>query len=130
MLMLVDQPFETGRYVLREIGWPANSFHLFVSLFCFLLPKSMKSFEAGGGPVLLMGLWDWTPTHELLSFTILTTEPGPRFGRIHNRVPAIAPSADTVEAFFAGDVGQFVELASRSNDDVLTVDPPEPAAAA
>src|SRR3989337_2775448 len=84
---------------------------------------------AAGGPVLLMGLWDYNWTHELLTFTILTTEPGSRFRRFHNRVPAIAPAADTVDAFLVGDVDRALDLASRSNDDLIAVDPPEPAQA-
>jgi putative SOS response-associated peptidase YedK len=82
---------------------------------------------AAGGPVLLMGLWDYNWTHELLTFTILTTEPGPRFRRFHNRVPAIAPTADAVDAFLVGDVDRALDLASRSNDDLIAIDPPEPA---
>ncbi len=85
---------------------------------------------AGGGPMLLMGLWDFNRTHELLTYTILTTAPGLRFSRFHNRVPAIAPTAEVVEAFFAGDVDQALALAQRSNDELLAVDPPEPAKAA
>lgn len=85
---------------------------------------------AAGGPVLLMGLWDYNRTHDLVTFTIITTEPGPRFRRFHNRVPAIAPTADVVEAFFEGDVDQALEVASRSNDLLLAVDPSEPAQAA
>jgi putative SOS response-associated peptidase YedK len=62
-----------------------------------------------------------------LTFTILTTESGPRFRRFHNRVPAIAPTADAVDAFLVGDVDRALDLASRSNDELIAVDPPEPA---
>ena len=80
-----------------------------------------------GRPVLLMGLWDYNWTHELLTFTILTTVSGPRFRRFHNRVPAIAPTADAVDAFLIGDVDRALDLASRSNDELIAVDPSEPA---
>lgn len=81
---------------------------------------------ASGVPLLLMGLWDWNRTHELLSYSIFTTAPGPQFARFHHRVPAIAPTAEVAEAFFAGDVDQALALAQRSNDELLVVDPPDP----
>lgn len=90
-------------------------------------PKGAKTrhrcFLQAGGPVLLMGLWSYSRPLDLLTFTILTTEPGPRFRELHNRVPAIAPTASVVEAFFAGDVDEALELASRDNDELLSVHP-------
>src|SRR3546814_16999033 len=68
-----------------------------------------------------MGLWDYNWTHELLTFAILTTEPGPRFRRFHNRVPAIAPTADAVDPFLVGAVYRALDLASRSHDVLISV---------
>ncbi len=82
-----------------------------------------------GGPVLLMGLWDYNRMHDLLSFTVLTTEPGDHFRRFHHRVAAVAPDADTIDAYFGGSVDLAVDLARRSNGDQLAVNPPEPLAA-
>ena len=90
-------------------------------------PKGAKirhsCFLQAGGPVLMMGVWAFNRPLDLLTFTILTTAPGPRFRELHNRVPAIASTASVVEAFFAGDVDEALELANRSNDELLEFDP-------
>ncbi|WP_282611123.1 SOS response-associated peptidase [Pelagibius sp. Alg239-R121] len=82
---------------------------------------------AGGGPVMLAGLYDYNKDLELLSFTIITTEPGPRFRAFHHRVPAILPGPGAIEGYLSGPVDEAIAIAGRSTDELLVMDPPEPA---
>lgn len=139
---LVEKSFDTFNAKVERVKEAKSFKHTLKNQRC-LIPSSgfyestgpkgsMRRHKCGladGGPVLLMGLWDHNRTHDLLSFTILTTEPGDHFRRFHHRVAAVAPDADTVNAYFGGDVELMVDLARRSNGDQLAVDPPEPLAA-
>jgi putative SOS response-associated peptidase YedK len=137
---LAEKTFDTFNAKIEQVRETQSYWHALrnqrclVPAACFYASTGPKDAKVrhrcsvgAGGPVLLMGLWDYNWTHELLTFTILTTEPGPRFRRFHNRVPAIAPTADAVDAFLVGDVDRALDLASRSNDELIAVDPPEPA---
>lgn len=91
-------------------------------------PKGSKTKRqvtlAGGGPVMLAGLYDYNKELELLSFTIITTEPGPRFRAFHQRVPAILPGAAEIEGYLSGSIDDALAIAGNSIDELLAVDPP------
>ncbi|MPZ11436.1 MAG: hypothetical protein GEU89_14685 [Kiloniellaceae bacterium] len=137
---LAEKTFDTFNTKIEQVREAKSYWHALrhqrclVPAACFYASTGPKDARVrhrcsvgAGGPVLLMGLWDYNWTHELLTFTILTTESGPRFRRFHNRVPAIAPTADAADAFLIGDVDRALDLASRSNDDLIAIDPPKPA---
>ena len=81
------------------------------------------------GPILLLGLWDYHETLELLSFTILTTAPGERFRAFHHRVPGYAATAEEADRYLTGSVDEAIAVATQSNGDNLIIDPPAPATA-
>ena len=113
---------------------PIQSQRCLVPASCFYEstgPKgSMTRHQCGldAVPLLLLGVWDYHRDLDLTSFSILTTEPGTHFRRFHHRVAAIAPDAETIEAYLGGDVDDAIEIARGSDGRQLAVDPPQPAA--
>ena len=91
--------------------------------------KTRHQCAIEGGPLLLLGVWDYHHELDLTSFSILTTEPGDHFRRFHHRVAATAAAPDIVDAYFNADVDDAIELARGSNGDLLAMNPQEPAPA-
>ncbi len=75
---------------------------------------------------MLAGLYDYNKDLELLSFTIITTAPGPRFPALHHRVPAILPGASEIESYLSGSIDDALSIAGNSVDDLLAVNPSNP----
>ena len=88
--------------------------------------KTKHKCSLEGGPLLLLGLWDYHRQLDLLSFTILTTGPGITFEKFHHRVPGYARDSIDADSYMSGGVDVALEIAMQSNGDDLSVDPPEP----
>ncbi len=83
-------PFRTRRCLI-----PAAAFTEFPQLAGKKIRHTVTSFD--GSPILFAGIWDrWTApdrSTELLSYTMITTEPHPDLRWIHHRLPVILDAA-------------------------------------
>lgn len=93
-------------------------------------PKGSKTehlVTLGDGPLMLAGVYDYNGDLDLLSFTAITTEPGPFFRQFHHRVPGILPDAEAIDGYLTGTVEWALVNVGQSTDALLVVDPPVPA---
>lgn len=56
-----------------------------------------------GAPLAMAGLWEYSPTFELESGAVLTTDANALLVPVHTRMPVILPDADSQRLWLAGD---------------------------